>query len=124
MVSKSKLFSQLDALESELEEKFIPHLEKAAQGENDLVFCVSDFNSYTELKSKTDPLTEQMIHIGRQILTLKKKLGESSEGTLAERLCWYCREWSNSDNYLKPNVQELAKQFITEIRNQPQKNHN
>ncbi len=115
MVSKGKLFSQLDALEAELEEKLIPHLQIAAEGKNDFVFCVSDFNPYSELKSKTDPLTEQMIHIGRQILGLKRKLGESSEGALAERLCWYCREWGNLDNQPRKNAQDLAKQFIDEF---------
>ena len=116
MVSRSKLYGQLDALELELEEKLIPHLENAANGKNDLVFCVSDFNPFEELKNKTDHTTERLIHIGSQILTLKKKLGEESEGSIAERICWYCREWGNSESTHRNNAQELAKQFINEIR--------
>ena len=119
MVSRSKLYDQLDALELELKDRLIPHLEKAADGKNDLVFCVSDFNPHEELKTKTDRLTEQLIHIGRQILMLKKKLGESTEGSIAERLCWYCREWGNLDNHHRKNTQDLAKQFINEIISKP-----
>ena len=115
MVSRSKLYEQLDALELELKDRLIPHLKKAAEGGNGLVFCTRDFNPYQELKTKTDQQTEQLIHIGRQILTLKKKLEESTEGSIAERLCWYCREWGNLDNHYKKNAQDLAKQFLNEI---------
>ncbi len=117
MVSRSKLYEQLDALELELEEKLIPHLENAANGKNDLVFCVSDFNPFAELKDKTDHTTERLVHIGRQILALKKKLGEKSEGSIAERICWYCREWGNLENTHRKNAQDLANQFIKEICN-------
>jgi hypothetical protein len=40
MVAKSKLYSKLDGLEIELKERLVPHLEQAAAGNNDLVFCV------------------------------------------------------------------------------------
>ena len=60
MVSKQKLFTKLDLLEMELEERLIPHLEKSAHGENDLVFCVTGFNPFRELKSKTDKVTEEL----------------------------------------------------------------
>ena len=119
MVSRSKLFEQLERLELELKEQLLPHLERAVSGKNDLIFCVQEFNTHHELKSKTDKNTEQMIHIGRKILTLHKKLGESSEGSIAERLCWYCREWSNLDHHNKKNTQELAKQFMNEIVSKP-----
>ena len=46
MVSKEKLFSKLDLLEAELEERLIPHLENSAHGENDFVFCVTGFNPF------------------------------------------------------------------------------
>ena len=118
MVSRTKLFTQLDTLESELKEKVVPHLEAAADGNNDLIFCVQGFNPYSELKAKTDKTTENLVNIGAQILTLKNKLGESSEGSIAERICWYCREWGNRENSQHGNAQGLAKQFLQEIKSE------
>ena len=117
MVSKSKLYAQLDSLEQELEERLIPHLEKASKGKNNLVFCVSDFNPFQKLKSLTDSETEDLVGLGSQILTLKNKLGESSEGSIAERICWYCREWGNTGNHHRSSAQGLATQFLEEIKN-------
>ncbi len=116
MVSKSRLYAQLDALESELKESLIPHLETAANSDNDLVFCVQQFNPFNELKSKTDKYTEKLINISAQILALKNKLDEPFEGSIAERICWYCREWSNLENTHRKNAQGLAKQFLKEIK--------
>lgn len=117
MVSKTKLYTQLDSLETELEEKLIPLLQQAANGNNDLVFCVEDFNPFPELKFKTNQETEMLVNIGAQILALKNKLNESSHGSIAERICWYCREWSNKENSHRKSAQDLAKQFLKEIEN-------
>lgn len=121
MVSKVKLYTQLDSLEIELEQKLIPLLEQAAEGKNDLFFCVEDFNPFPELKSKTNRETESLINMGVQILALKNKLGEPSEGTIAERICWYCREWGNLGNNHRKSVQGLARQFLEEIENDKSK---
>ena len=115
MVSKSKLYSKLDSLEVELVERLVPHLEKAAEGKNELVFCVKGFHSFDQLKSRTDQVTAELIDIGAEILMLKKKLGEPSEGSVAERICWYCREWGNVNHHHRANAQGLAKQFLNEI---------
>ena len=115
MVSKAKLYTQLDALEFELEASLIPHLEQAADGRNDLVFCVQSFNPFPELASRTDEKTETLVTIGSHILTLKNKLGEPSDGSLAERICWYCREWGNLENEKRKSAQGLAIQFLQEI---------
>ena len=117
MVSKEKLFTKLDLLETELEERLVPHLEKAALGKNDLVFCVAGFNPFRELKSRTDKVTEELVDLGAQILTLKNKLSESSDGSVAERICWYCREWGNVENNHRNSAQGLAKQFLKEMEN-------
>ncbi len=117
MVSKTKLYTRLDSLEAELREGLLPHLENAAKGNNDLIFCVKAFNPFRELKHRTDKVTEGFIEIGAQILSLREKLDEPSEGTLAERICWYCREWSNTNNHHRPSGVRLAKQFLAEIRN-------
>jgi len=117
MVSKAKLYTKLDSLESELKEQLIPHLERAANGNNDLVFCVEGFNPFPALKSKTDAKTGELVDMGTQILALKKKLGEPSEGSIAERICWYCRTWGDTDNNHRKNAQGLAKQFLEEIQN-------
>lgn len=116
MVSKAKLYSRLDTLEDELIESIVPHLKNAADGKNDLIFCVKTFNSTRKSKFSTDKLTEELIEIGSQILSLRKKLGESSDGIIAERICWYCREWSNSKNPHKISTAELATQFLAEIK--------
>lgn len=115
MVSRSKLFMQLDALETELMDKIVPHLKAAANGDNDLVFCVQRFNALNELKTKTDKTTENLVNLSTQILALKNKLGESSEGSIEERICWYCREWGNCSNARHGDAQALAKQFLQEI---------
>lgn len=115
MVSKAKLYSRLDVLEAELRETLVPHLENAAQGNNDLIFCVKSFNPFRELKHSTDKVTEELIEIGSQILSLRQKLGESSEGTIAARICWYCREWSDTKNNHRFSGAGLAEQFLAEI---------
>ena len=115
MVAKVKLYARLDALEAELKSLLIPHLESAANGKNDLVFCVKGFNPFRELKEKTDKKTEELVEMGSHILELQEKLGEPSEGSIAARICWYCREWSNLDNHHRKNAQDLAKQFLNEI---------
>ncbi len=116
MVSRAKLYSRLDSLEDALEKDLIPHLQIAASGKNDLVFCVSAFNPFRELKNHTDKQTEELIEMGSQILSLRDKLGESSADTIAERICWYCREWGNVDNHQRKSAQGLAKQFLAEIQ--------
>lgn len=115
MVSKSKLYSKLDGLEAELTERLVPHLAKAAEGNNDLAFCVSGYHSYSELKHDTDQVTAELVGIGKEILTLKQKLGNPIKGSAAERICWYCREWGNSKNSHRTNTKMLAKQFLNEI---------
>jgi len=115
MVSKSKLFSKLDSLENELRERLVPHLEKAAEGKNDLVFCVKGSHSIHSLRSYSDETTEELVGIGAQILSLKEKLNEPSEGSIAERICWYCHEWANTENHHRKSAQGLAQQFLSEI---------
>jgi hypothetical protein len=122
MVSKAKLYLQLDHLEDELRERIIPHLENAAIGENDLVFCATDFNSFSELKFKTDTETDSLIQLGRQILALRGKLGEPSTRSIAERICWYCRKWGDTDDDHRKATQGLAREFLDEIANAAAKN--
>jgi hypothetical protein len=117
MVSKAKLYVQLDRLEDELRHRTVPHLEKAAIGQNNLIFCVTDFNPFPQLKNRTDVETELLIQIGRQILGLNEKLGESSEGSIADRLCWYCRTWGNTGDSHGKTAQGLAREFLQEITN-------
>jgi len=115
VVSKAKLYTTLDSLEEELEARIVPHLETAAEGNNHLVFCVTDFNPFPALKHQTDATTEELVVLGRQILLLKNKLGESSEGSIAERICWYCRKWADTKNNYRGAAQGLAQQFLEEI---------
>ncbi|MFT7224042.1 MAG: hypothetical protein ACI82Z_001590 [Cellvibrionaceae bacterium] len=118
MVSKAKLYPKLDELETQLREILLPHLRNAAEGKNNLIFCVKVFNPFSELKHKTDKLTEELIEMGSQILSLREKLGESSSGTIAERVCWYCREWGNTEKNYRSSGASLAKQFLAEIENE------
>ena len=117
MVSRATLYAQLDRLESELRERLLPHLEDAAKGNNELVFCVSDFNPFPHLQSRTDPETEALVMLGRQILAMKAKLGESADGIVAERLCWYCRQWGEVKARHRKAAEGLAKEFLGEIVN-------
>ena len=115
MVSKSKLYTQLDRNEDELKRRIIPHLEKAASGNNDLVFCTTEFNPFPQLKFSADTETESLIQLGRKILTLREKLGEETAGTIAERICWYCRKWADTTKHHGKAAQELSVQFLGEI---------
>ena len=121
MVSKAKLYSQLDRMEDELRERIVPHLNKAVIGENDLVFCATDFNSLPELKSRVDTETDSLIQLGRQILVLRGKLSEPSERSIAERICWYCRKWSDTNDNHRKAAQDLAREFLNEIVNESSK---
>jgi len=117
VVSKAKLYSKLDRLEDELREIILPHLQNAVNGNNDYIFCVKQFNPFPSLKYKTDKLTEELIDMGSQILSLREKLKEPSKGTIAERICWYCREWGNTENHHRNSGAGLAKEFLAEINN-------
>lgn len=115
MVSKSKLYAQLDRNDEELKRRIIPHLEKAAGGNNDLVFCTTEFSPFPQLKYPADSETDSLIQLGRSILTLRQKLGEETKGTIAERICWYCREWGGTTKHHGKAAQELSVQFLGEI---------
>ena len=117
MVSKAKLYTQLDRLEDELRDRLVPHLENAINGRNDLIFCTTDFNPFPELKPKTDNETDALIQLGRQVLALREKLGEPSAGCIAERICWYCRQWGDGHDSHRTPVQGLAQAFLQEIVN-------
>lgn len=117
MVSKQKLYRQLDSLEEELRDRIVPHLESAINGNNDLIFCSTDFNPFPQLKSKTDSETDELIQLGRQVLALRDKLGEASAGCIAEEICWYCRQWGDGGDRHRQSVQGLAQKFLQEIVN-------
>ena len=117
MVSKAKLYIQLDRLEDELRDRLVPHLENAINGRNDLIFCTTDFNLCPELKPKTDNETDALIQLGRQVLALREKLGESSQDCIAEKICWYCRQWGDGYDSHRKSVQGLAQAFLQEIVN-------
>jgi hypothetical protein len=117
MVSKVKLHVQLDQLEEELRQRMVPHLEKAAIGQNDLIFCVTDFNPSPQQKSRANAETELLVQMGRKILALNEKLDESSEGSIADRLCWYCRKWGRKTDSDGKTAQGLARDFLQEINN-------
>lgn len=121
MVSNTKLYARLDSLEQELLEVIVPHLKRAASGHNEYIFCVKQFNPYRKLKNKTDKVTEELIAIGVSIISLREKLGEPTQGTTAERICWYCREWSGTDNLHKALGTDLAKRFLSEIEDESNK---
>jgi len=116
MVSKAKLYDKLDQLEEDFEERLIKHLEVAAKGGNELVFCVKGFHAFDQLKNRSDEITEELVAMGAQVLGLREKLGEPTQGTVAERICWYCREWGNTDNRHRGGAQGLARQFLNEIQ--------
>lgn len=116
MVSRSRLYAQLDSLELELEEKLVPHLQEAAKGKNEFVFCAANFIPHLHLRSKADKNTAALISLGESILSLKTKLGDPSEGSIAERLCWYCDAWGNLADRHRNSGQELALQFLDEIK--------
>lgn len=122
MVSKAKLYAKLDTLEAELKDTLVPHLRIAADGNNDFVFCVKAFNQLRELKDSADEVTEELIEIGSQILSLREKLGEPTDGTIAARICWYCREWSKTQTLQKVSAEGLAGEFLAEIENAEIKN--
>ncbi len=115
MVSKTKLYQQLDQLEQVLLERLVPHLVYAAQGNNPLVFCATGFNTVKASQYTTDNTTEELVEIGAQILSLKAKLGEPSEGSPAERICWYCRKWNAVKKDQAKEAKVLAAQFLKEI---------
>ena len=80
MVSKAKLYTRLDQLELEFEKRLVKHLELAAEGGNELVFCVKGFHSFDQLRNCSDQVTEELVSMGAQVLGLREKLGEPIEG--------------------------------------------
>ena len=119
MVSKGKLFSKLDDLEILLKDSVVSHLRLAVNNRNEGVFCVTGFSKNHDARYKTDKVTEELVLLGRQVLALKEKLGEASQGSIAERICWYCREWSQANaRYSRHSHHSgtyLAQQFLDEI---------
>jgi len=117
MVSKAKLYAQLDRLEEELEEKLIPHLEEAIKGKNEFIFCAKNFVAQVSLRKNADPLTQALIDLSSKILSMRDQLGEPTEGCAAERICIYCGKWGNVKDRHRNLGQELAVQFLAEIKN-------
>ena len=116
MVARSKLFTQLDSLEAELDEKLIPHLEEAAKGRNEYVFCAKSFVPHVSLRKHADKLTAKLIELSSDIFYLREKLGEPLENTNAGRLCEYCDQWGKLKDRHRNSGQELAILFLTEIK--------
>ncbi len=115
MVSKTKLYQQLDQLEQELVERLVPHLASAAEGNNPFIFCATGFNSVKAPSHKIDKVTDELVDMGAQILSLQTKLGEPSAGSPAERICWYCRKWNAVKTDQAKAARSLATQFLQEI---------
>jgi hypothetical protein len=115
MVARVKLYLQHDQLEQELEARIVPHLARAALGENDWVFCAADFNPVPRWQQYEDAETASLITLGRQILGLKAKLGEPDEGSIAEQLCVYCRLWAAARGDHRAAAQTLAQRFLSQI---------
>jgi len=116
VVSKGKLFSKLDDLEILLKDSVVSHLHLAVNNRNEGVFCVTGFSKNHDARYKANKITEELVLLGRQVLALKEKLGEASQGSIAERICWYCREWSQAKPcYPHPSGIYLAQQFLEEI---------
>ena len=115
MVARSKLYLQLESLENELREKLISQLQLAINGEDNSIFCVDKFNKHKEWKEHCNKRSEYLVDLGAQILTLRKKLGESSENTIAEQICEYCRLWNDNVNTDPKCAQIIAKQFLDAI---------
>jgi hypothetical protein len=116
MVSKSKLYIQLDRLEEELSEKLIPHLEDAAKGRNEFIFCAKHFVAQTSLRKHADAYTQELIDLSSKILSLRDNLGESTVGCVAERICIYCDRWGSVKDRHRNLGQELAIEFLHEIK--------
>ena len=115
MVSRAKLYEQLDRLEIELKQDLVPHLKIAESGKNDYIFCVNGFNQGLAAKNKNDALTERLIHIARQVIALRGKLDEPDEDSIAVKICQYCREWSAEHKRGNADVKMMAKKFLQEI---------
>ena len=116
MVSKAKLYLQLDGLEEELEEKLIPHLEQAAKGKNEFIFCAKDFVAQVSLRKNADAYTQDLIDLSSKILTMRDQLGEPTDGCIAERICIYCDKWGGVKDRHRNLGQELAVEFLAEIK--------
>lgn len=116
MVARSKLYAQLDSLEEELDEKLIPHLEEAAKGKNEFIFCAKSFVSYVSLKKKADKVTAELIELCSEIFYMRDKLGEPLENTNAGRLCEYCEEWGKLVDRHRNSAQDMAIKFLKEIK--------
>ncbi len=116
MVARSKLYAQLDSLEGELDEKLMPHLEEAAKGKNEYIFCAKSFVPYVSLRKHADKLTAELIELLSDIFYLREKLGEPLDNTNAGRLCEFCEKWVNLTDRHRNSAQDLAIQFLKEIK--------
>jgi hypothetical protein len=116
MVSRTKLYAQLDSLEEELDERLIPHLEEAAKGKNEFIFCAKSFVPYVSLRKHADKLTAELIELSSDIFYLREKLGETLENTSASRLCEYCEQWGKLTDRHRNSAQDMAIQFLKEIK--------
>lgn len=115
MVARSKLYAQLDSLEEELDERLIPHLQEAAKGKNEFLFCAKRFVPHASLRKHADKITAELIELSSDIFYLREKLGESLDNTNAGRLCDYCEEWGNLSDRHRNSAQDLAIRFLKEI---------
>jgi hypothetical protein len=116
MVARAKLFAQLDSMEEEFDEILIPHLEEAAKGRNEYVFCAKSFVPYVSLRKHADKTTQELIELGSKILYLRDKLKEPLDGSNAGRICAYCEKWGKLTDRHRNSAQDMAIKFLSEIR--------
>src|SRR5262245_10764502 len=118
MTRKSKLYMQLDQLEGELKSRLIAAAQLAAAGSNGRLFVVSDLNPFPGYVRPTRE-TEEIVALGQQTLTLRRKLGESPENAPAAVFRRYCKEWSDASEHQRGACSTVARRLLVDLGAEP-----
>jgi hypothetical protein len=116
MGRNEKLYARLDALEAEFKQRLVSELTPVSEGSGDFFFMDEQYPEYDVLSRYARPEVAELEALGKEIVSLRRKLKEPEEESLLARFRSYRAKWSDLEDHHRGTDQNLAKQLLVEIR--------
>lgn len=110
-----KLHERLDRLEIGIRDRLVKELRACIDGKRDLLFLAREFRSSNWPLSIGSEMTDDLLTEVEKILSLRRKLGEPTEGCLAHSFRETCRRWADTDDPHRLGARRLAEELVNEL---------
>jgi hypothetical protein len=106
---------KLDEVEKLFHIELLRGLSEASQNAASQFFRSEQHNSCEVMKGRTDSLTNDLLEQAKEIMHLRKKLGEWPEKSVAAKFINYCERFNDVSNPHRFGVQKHAQALMDEI---------